>query len=171
MCVLTREEIHKELASGRLRIEPLDPEHIGPASIDLHLGDELRVPEAHAGGPIHLRDNGDPEVPARLVRIDDHFVLEPGATVHGITRERLCLPPDICGWLEGRSRIARVGLTVHATSGFVHPGVSNRQVLEMSNLSGVPLAIHPGLRICQVVLERTEGEAVYRGRFAAQESP
>jgi len=77
----------------------------------------------------------------------------------------------LCGWLEGRSKIARVGLAVHVTSGFVHPGVSNHQVLEMTNVSAVPLAIHPGLRICQVVLERTEGEAVYRGRFASQDSP
>lgn len=171
MCVLTRDEITKELESGRLRIEPLEPDQIGPASIDLHLGSEIRVPLPHTDGPIHLSGNGDPDVPTRLVEIRDHYVLEPGATVHGITRERLCFPPNICGWLEGRSRIARVGLTVHVTSGFVHPGVSNRQVLELSNVSAVPLALHPGLRICQVVLERTEGAAVYTGRFADQESP
>jgi deoxycytidine triphosphate deaminase len=54
------------------------------------------------------------------------------------------------------------------TSAFVQPGVSNRQVLEMSNVSGCPLEIHPGTRLCQIVLFRTEGEAVYRGRFAEQ---
>jgi deoxycytidine triphosphate deaminase len=60
---------------------------------------------------------------------------------------------------------------VHVTSGFVHPGVSNVQVLEMMNVSRTPLALHPGIRICQIVLERTEGEAVYRGRFANQLTP
>ena len=171
MSVLTQDVIRREIESGRLRIEPLEADQIGPASIDLHLGDELRVLTPRQNGPIPVTDDGEPELDSRVVRLVEPFVLDPGLTVHGITRERLCFPPDICGWIEGRSRIARLGLTVHVTSGFVHPGVSNRQVLEMSNVSGRPLAIHPGIRICQIVLQRTEGEAVYDGRFAEQEAP
>jgi dCTP deaminase len=91
--------------------------------------------------------------------------------VHGVTNETIHLPRNLCGWLEGRSRIARLGLTIHATSGFVQPGVSNRQVLELSNVSSIPLALHAGVRICQIVLERTEGEAEYTGRFANQSRP
>ncbi|MGY8805229.1 MAG: dCTP deaminase domain-containing protein, partial [bacterium] len=48
------------------------------------------------------------------------------------------------------------------------PGVENRQVLELSNVSAQPLRIHAGVRICQLVLMRTEGNAVYSGRFQAQ---
>ena len=59
---------------------------------------------------------------------------------------------------------------IHVTSAFVQPGVSNRQVLEMSNVSNRPLRIHPGVRLCQIVLLRTEGEATYTGRFADQEA-
>jgi dCTP deaminase len=171
MCVLTRDAILKELETGRLRFEPFSLDQVGPASVDLHLGSEIRVPEPHRDGPLRLSGDCTPQFETRLVHVEDCFVLEPGTTVHGITRERILLPPDLCGWLEGRSKIARVGLTVHVTSGFVHPGVANHQVLELSNVSAVPLALHPGLRICQIVLERTEGEAVYRGRFAAQTSP
>lgn len=171
MCVLTREAILAELESGRLRIEPFALDQIGPASVDLHLGAEIRVPEPHRDGPLPLEGDCTPKLETRLVTVTDFFVLEPGATVHAATRERLFLPPDLCGWLEGRSKFARVGLTVHATSGFVHPGVSNHQVLELSNVSAVPLALHPGLRICQIVLERTEGQAVYQGRFATQTRP
>jgi deoxycytidine triphosphate deaminase len=60
---------------------------------------------------------------------------------------------------------------IHVTSAFVQPGVSNRQVLEMSNVAGHPLQINAGVRLCQIVLMRTEGQAVYRGRFANQERP
>jgi deoxycytidine triphosphate deaminase len=60
---------------------------------------------------------------------------------------------------------------IHVTSAFVQPGVSNRQVLEMSNVSGHPLEIHAGVRLCQLVLMRTEGHAKYHGRFADQEHP
>ena len=168
MAVLTREAIQRELESGRLRVEPLTPEQVGPASIDLTLGDEIRVivPGAEA---IAIRDDADYRNHTELRRLDAPFRLESGVTIHGITRERVTLPDDLCGFLEGRSRFARLGLMIHVTSAFVQPGVSNRQVLEMSNVSGHPLVIHPGVRLCQLVLMRTEGRALYRGRFAAQE--
>jgi dCTP deaminase len=59
---------------------------------------------------------------------------------------------------------------VHVTSGFVQPGVSTRQVLEMSNVSGRTLLIHAGVRLLQIVLQRCEGSAVYQGRFASQDN-
>ena len=89
-------------------------------------------------------------------------------TIHGITREKVTLPSDLCGFLEGRSRFARLGLMIHVTSAFVQPGVSNRQVLEMSNVSSRALEIVAGVRICQLVLMNTSGEATYRGRFQHQ---
>lgn len=171
MCVLTRGEIEKELQSGRLRVDPLDPSQIGPASIDLHLGREIRVPHPSSGDAIHVTDDADHQTHTDLVEIDGYHLLQPGYTIHGVTVETVYLPSDLCAWIEGRSRIARFGLTVHVTSGFVHPGVENKQVLEMTNVSTSPLAIHAGIRICQIVLERTEGHAVYRGRFANQAAP
>jgi dCTP deaminase len=171
MCVLTRDRILEEIESGRLRIEPWSQDQVGAASIDLHLGDELRVLKPDGSQPIDVEGDGDPLDVTEVVGIERGFVLDPGQTVHGITRERLSLPPDICAWIEGRSSIARLGLMIHVTSGFVHPGVCNHQVLEMSNLSQAPLRLRSGIRICQVVLERTEGEAVYQGRFAGQSSP
>ena len=43
MTVLTREAIRAELASGRLVITPFEEDQLGAASIDLTLGDEIRV--------------------------------------------------------------------------------------------------------------------------------
>jgi dCTP deaminase len=59
---------------------------------------------------------------------------------------------------------------IHVTSAFVQPGVSNRQVLEMSNVSQRPLRLHAGVRLCQLVLMETRGEARYLGRFARQDA-
>lgn len=167
MAVLTRDAILAEIAAKRLIIDPYDVDQVGPASIDLTLGDEIRVIET-GDGPIPIADDVDYRSFTSRRRLDAPFVLEPGVTIHGITRERLTLPPDLCGFLEGRSRFARLGLMIHVTSAFVQPGVSNHQVLEISNVAGRPLAIHPGTRLCQIVLLRTEGEAIYRGRFADQ---
>ena len=167
--ILTRDVILREIAAGRLSIDPLEPDQIGPASIDLHLGDDIRVME---GGPdvIDVTEDADYRTVTRVQPLDGAYVLKPGETIHAITRERLHLPPDVAGWLEGRSRFARLGLMIHVTSGFVAPGVATRQVLEMSNVAGRALAIHPGVAVCQVVLQRCEGSAVYAGRFKRQDS-
>ncbi len=169
MAVLTRDVILREIEAGRLAIDPFAPEHVGPASVDLTLGDEIRVIE-RGREPIPIRDDADYRDHTRRQELREPFLLQPGATIHGITRERVTLPADLCGFLEGRSRFARLGLMIHVTSAFVQPGVSSRQVLEMSNVAGHPLSIHAGVRVCQLVLMRTEGSAVYRGRFARQES-
>jgi len=168
MTVLTRDAILRELDAGRLRIEPFAREQVGAASIDLTLGDEIRVMDDGAE-PIDVRDAEDFRLHTQVRSLAEPYVLRPGHTIHGITRERLTLPSDLCGFLEGRSRFARLGLMIHVTSAFVQPGVSNRQVLEMSNVADRPLRIHAGVRLCQIVLMRTEGEAVYRGRFAQQD--
>ena len=168
MAVLTRDAIHSEIESGRLVVDPWSPDQLGAASIDLTLGDEIRVIDA-GPAPIEVLEEADYRDHTHVRSLAEPYVLEPGVTIHGITRERVTLPPSLCGFLEGRSRFARLGLMIHVTSAFVQPGVSNRQVLEMSNVSNHPLRIHAGVRLCQLVLLRTDGEATYAGRFAEQE--
>ena len=62
--ILTRDVILREMAAGRLGVEPCEPDQIGPASIDLHLGNEIRVMEGGAdaidvrfGGQVILRSD------------------------------------------------------------------------------------------------------------------
>lgn len=169
MGVLTHQVIIDELESGRLRIDPFDRDQVGAASIDLTLADEIRILEP-GDQPIDVLEELDHRDFTRVQRLDEPYTLKPGDTIHGITRERVTLPSNLCGFLEGRSRFARLGLMIHVTSAMVQPGVSNRQVLEMSNVSGHSLRIFAGVRICQLVLMRTEGDAVYRGRYSNQES-
>ncbi len=170
MAVLTRDAILRELELGRVVIDPLVASQVGPASIDLTLGADIRV-LTPGGRVIPVREGTDYREYTTPHRLDGPFVLDPGLTIHAITHERVTLPTDLCGFLEGRSQFARLGLMIHVTSAFVQPGVSNRQVLEMSNVSGHPLEIHAGVKLCQLVLMRTEGNATYRGRFADQDMP
>jgi dCTP deaminase len=121
--------------------------------------------------PVPVTDDADYQESTTVRPLDTPYVLQPGATILGITRERIRLPGDIAGWLEGRSRFARLGLMIHVTAGFIAPGVDSKQVLEMSNVAHRPLVIHPGVRLCQIILQRCDGSAVYAGRFARQERP
>lgn len=61
-----------------------------------------------------------------------------------------------------------LGSEIREASAFVQSGVSNRQVLEMSNVSSRALEIVPGVRVCQLVLMHTDGEESYQGRFQHQ---
>jgi dCTP deaminase len=167
--ILTCEVIRREIEAGRVMIEPFVTDQIGPASIDLHLGNEIRV--MHRGRqPVPVTDDVDYRTISDVRSLETPYALASGETIHGITRERITLPGDIGGWLEGRSRFARLGLMIHVTSGFVQPGVTSHQVLEMSNVSGRTLLIHAGVRLLQIVLQRCEGSAVYQGRFARQDN-
>ncbi len=167
MSVLTRDVILRELDSGRIRIDPLDRSQIGVDSIDLTLGHQIREIKS-SDDAIRVEDETDYRDHTLVRTLDAPYRLEPGVTIHGITAEHVSLPDDLCGFLEGRSRFARLGLMIHVTSAYVQPGVSNRQVLEMSNVSSRALEIVAGVRICQLVLMRTEGRAVYAGRFKNQ---
>ena len=169
MAVLTRDVILEEMRAHRIVIDPFAEDQLGAASIDLTLGDEIRVIE-NSGAPIDITDESDYRDHTVVRSLAEPYVLAAGATIHGITREIVGLPPDVCGFLEGRSRFARLGLMIHVTSALVQPGVSNRQVLEMSNVSKRPLRVHAGVRLCQLVLMRTDGSASYDGRFADQET-
>lgn len=168
MSILTKGEIIKELESGRIRIEPFNLNQIGAGSVDLHLGSEFRVyhPTREV---VDVTDDVDYTQLTDLVHMPGGIILMPGETVLGITEEKLTLPPNICGWLEGRSRFARIGLLVHISASFMQPGISNHQLLEMSNFSPNPLKIIPGTKICQFIFQETRGEAVYEGRFVNQD--
>jgi len=86
----------------------------------------------------------------------------------GITRERVKLPSDLCALVEGRSRFARLGLSVHITASFINPGVNNQTVLEIFNASSLTLALYPGTKVCQMVFMTMEGRATYNGSFQDQ---
>ncbi|MDP8248743.1 MAG: dCTP deaminase [Candidatus Tritonobacter lacicola] len=169
MSILTRDAILEEMRKGNIVIEPFSEEQVGPGSVDLHLGNDFRVfKKVHR--IVKVTEDIDYGSFSEAVSVEDgkYLVLMPNETILGITRERIRLSGNLCGWLEGRSRFARLGLLVHISASFMQPGIDNHQVLEMSNCSPMPLAIYPGTRICQFVFGRTEGSAIYEGKFKDQ---
>jgi dCTP deaminase len=167
--ILGRSEILKEIEAGYIVIDPYDPQLVGPASIDLHLSSAFRV---FVRLPHHVRvaDDVDFRSATKGLWIDDSEVLtiNPGETVLGMTRERISLADHLSGWLEGRSRFARLGLLVHISASFMQPGIANHQVLEMSNFGPIALEVKPGVAVCQFIFQRIEGHGHYTGVFSSQ---
>lgn len=169
MTVLGQSEILKEIAAGNIVIDPYDPEMVGPASVDLHLSNAFRV-FVRLPRNVQVTDDVDFRASTKGVWIEDDelLVLEPGETLLGMTVERLQLSDGLCGWLEGRSRFARLGLLVHISASFMQPGIANHQVLEISNFGPIPLEMRPGVAICQFIFQRIEGHGRYGGVFRDQ---
>jgi dCTP deaminase len=169
MSILTYSKILEKIESGEIGIEPFEAENVGPGSIDLRLGDRFRVFDGE-NGTFDVDENADyRRISSSYQR--ETLEIQPQETVLGITRERITLPPNLCGWLEGRSRFARLGLMVHISASFMQPGISNHQVLEISNMGHLPMRLHAGTRICQFVFQETKGEARYTGSFRDQGEP
>jgi dCTP deaminase len=169
MSVLGRQAILQAIEQGSIVITPFAPERVGPASVDLTLASTFRVfRKVHQ--VIEVREHTDYRELTDKVEVSDgrHILIMPGETILGITQERLRLGPGLCGWLEGRSRFARLGLMVHISAPFMGPGIDSQQVLEMSNFGPAPLAVYPGTAICQFVFQKLDGMEQYQGRFAGQ---
>jgi dCTP deaminase len=172
MPILIGKEIIKAIKKGLIKIEPMDKSQIGPGSIDLTLGNEFRIFRI-SSKLYHIKHDSNFKDITKEVHIKngEYIKINPGEMILGITKEKVTLAENIAGRLEGRSRFARFGLAVHVTAGFMQPGISNHQVLEIVNLGHTPLALYPGTRVCQFVFEKCEGRAKYKGNFMMQEKP
>ena len=172
MSNLTHDEIIRRVRADEIGIVPFDERFVGPASVDLHLDSQFRV-FRRVRDIFHVTEDAAYETVSEVVEVgdDDYFVLMPGETVHGLTRERIRLPDSLCGWLQGRSRFARLGLMVHITAAFIQPGIDNHQALEINNAGPMPLALRPGTALCQFIFQETVGRAHYAGRYRGQVAP
>jgi dCTP deaminase len=171
MSILSRDEIKEHVQRGAITIEPYDEKAVGAASVDLRISSTFRR-LVRKSDPIEVRPDVDYRSAAitELVEVPEGGFLEvaPRETVLGITFERVALADNICGWFEGRSRYARLGLLVHISAGFMQPGTNNNQVLEISNMGPRFLRLYPMISICQFVFQKMIGSAHHGGRFTMQ---
>jgi dCTP deaminase len=176
--ILSDVSIRKELADGRIVIEPLDERDIQPSSVDLRVDRYFRVFRNDTTPYI------DPKLPhedlTELVEVADGkaFILHPGEFVLGSTLERVALPDDLVARLEGKSSLGRLGLLIHSTAGFVDCGFEGHLTLELSNVATLPIAIYPGMKIGQISFirmtspaERPYGSKENRSKYQGQRGP
>ncbi len=153
--ILSDNDIKKLLSKKKINITPLEDDQIGQASIDLTLsGVFWKFKKRYIGRRVDLAELDFKEATEKVV--SDSLELMPGEMCLGLTLEKITLPDDIIGHLEGRSRYARMGLAVHVTSSLVQPGSDNHQVLEIVNLSPFKLVVRKGMRISQILFEKLE---------------
>ncbi len=132
--VLSGEAIKKGVQSNIISLEPYDEASIETAHINLHLGE------------------------TDLVFEGDTVSLPPKAFVLARTLEKVTLPSHICGLVEGRAKLAQMGLSVEQSSKFVEPNTANTLTLEMFNASDEPIQLTIGQKIAKLILLRVVDE-------------
>ena len=152
--VLSDRSIKEELAKGRIVIDPLDPQCIQPASVDVHLDAKLLVFRNSRRPYIDVRENMADLTEMVEASDDVPFILHPGEFTLGSTIENIELPDDLVARLEGKSSLGRIGLVIHSTAGYVDPGWKGRLTLELSNMARLPITLYRGMRIGQISFER-----------------
>lgn len=167
--LLPDHQLHKRCAEGL--VDPYIINNVQPASIDVRLGNYFKVFVPHAEKAIDL---DDPVDITKMVHVgdDEIFVLHPGEFALGVTMERINMPNDLVGRIEGKSSVGRLGLIVHATAGFIDPGFSGRVTLEMANLLPIPLVLRPGKLIAQISFQMMLAAVAqpYNGRYQGDDT-
>ncbi|HSK23231.1 MAG TPA: dCTP deaminase [Egicoccus sp.] len=177
--ILSDRDLRAAMETGRLRIEPLGENAIQPSSIDLRIGSEFRVFANNRYPYIDVRKPMDDLT--ELVTVDDPdepFILHPGEFVLGTTLETVTIPDDMVARLEGKSSLARLGLLIHSTAGFVDAGWSGHLTLELSNVANLPITLYPGMKIGQLAFfpltspaEHPYGSSEIGSKYQGQRGP
>ncbi len=179
--VLSDGDIRKALESGWIKIDPFPDleKQLGSVSVDFRLGQTFMVFEHSRFSyidPRHPQSIGD-AMRTIVVKEDDPFIMQPGDFALASTMESLELPDDLLGRLEGRSSIARLGITVHSTAAVFEPGWVGTATMELSNLGRMAVALYPGMRICAFSFETLSSPVTtpYRlkknNKYAGQTNP
>jgi dCTP deaminase len=156
--ILSDKSIKEKIGSGEISIEPFSDEFVQPASYDLHLDKNILVFDTNNHKLVDVRKPVDDI----MVRIDINdvtgYVLQPGEFVLANVKEITGVDNKHVGRLEGKSSLARMGLIIHATAGFLDPGNKLRLTLEIANLSPLPIKIYEGMKIAQLAFEELDKE-------------
>lgn len=156
--ILSDKDIKAKIATKEIVIEPFNPECLQPASYDLHLDNEFRVYKPHTTEVIDTKKPVTNYMEQVYIEDDGSFVLHPGSFALALIKEVTGVDGKHVGRLEGKSSLARLGLIIHTTAGFLDPGNSLQLTLELVNASPLPIRLYPGMKIAQIAFEELSSE-------------
>lgn len=155
---------------GDIKISPF-PDNledvVGHVSIDLRLGTEIKKLKP-SNVPIDLR-NGVSEEDYECIDLSsgEPYIFKPGDFIIAKTHERITLPNNIKGVMEGKSSLARIGVGVFVTAARFDPGWDGNPVLELTNSGGRPFTLYPLMKICAFSFDKLTSsvDRPYNGRY------
>ena len=161
--ILSDRDIKKALSEKRIIVSPFPDfkTQLGTCSLDLRLGNVFRIFD-HSKNPYIDPSNKNikNEITKKvIVRKGESFIMQPGDFVLAVTLERVHIPDNMMGRLEGRSSLGRIGIVVHSTASIFDAGWDGNCVLELGNLGRMAVKLAPGMRICAMSFEQLSSAA------------
>ncbi len=156
--MLCDKDILAVMQTGELQIKPFNDSQLRPAAISLHLGKEILVPK-----PTKLIDlNAETPIDyyTHNITAKKPFILQPQQFVLGHTEEVISVGTSLGFIIEGRSTLARLGISVEQSATIVDPGHTNRPItLEIYNCGPSPVALYRGLATAKALVFRLSSTA------------
>lgn len=181
---LSNVEIRAEIMAEHLVFDPPindDPDgsRIGSSPVDPLLHERLIVLRQESSPGVivdpsaagfrvmdFLQKDGETEI----IPEGNSYQMDPNQLVVARTLEAIKLPLHLAARVEGKSSLARLGLSVHVTAPSVHAGFEGPLYLEMNNIGPFPILLRRGMSIAQLILEHVGLPASrgYEGQFQRQ---
>jgi len=183
--ILSDTDINKKIASGDIVVQSADGQHttnVNASSLDMRLGGFFKIYNHSKQAVLDPLDKESFNNITTLVEVKpgDAFIIQPGEFVLGVTMEKIKIADDLVARVEGRSSLGRLGIIVHSTAGFIDAGFEGTITLEITNINRMPVALYPGMRVCQLAFEMMSSKAdvpyskkktsKYQGQAMPQES-
>lgn len=122
-----------------------------PAAISLHLGKQILIPK-----PVKLidfRSSTEIKYSEHLIEGNTPFILKPKQFVLGHTKENITVSNKLGFIVEGRSTLARLGISVEQSATIVDPGHTNRPItLEIYNCGPSPVTLYKDMSVAKAVI-------------------
>lgn len=162
--LLSYETLEEHLKSQKITVDPLGPNALQPASIDLRLGshflslDDSCTEYLSLDKSVKYKEYNQPEI-----------ILPAKSFLLATTLEYVKIPADITAFVEGRSSIGRMGLFIQ-NAGLIDAGFEGQITLELFNSNSVPIKLQANRRICQLVFFNMDKKTKfpYKGKYQNQ---
>jgi len=169
--MLTDTQIKKYIKSARIRITPFDEKLVKTSSYQIRLGNTLLIPEN--GQLIDLKNPDEQPRYKKVELTEEGYILKPKEFILGQTLEKIAMDSDILIFADGRSTLARLGISIHQSSMSLLPGQDDHIItLEIFNASPFKIKIYPGLQIGKLIFFQSseKNEISYKeyGKYAGQ---
>ena len=142
-------DILKAVKKGGIVLKPFDEKRLQPVSYDILLGNQFIVNDENNTQFVDPVKKIYAKTREIKVKDGDEFVLHPGVSVLGISKEFFGSDNYLIQ-VGGKSSLARVGLMIHNTAGIINPGHFLNITFEITNQNNIPIILRPGMEIAQI---------------------
>lgn len=162
-------DIQKAIKDGEITLEPFTINRLQPASYDILLGNKFIENDASSTHFVDPANKIYAKTIEKFVKDGDEFVLHPGVSVLGLSKEFFGTDHFLIQ-VGGKSSLARIGLMIHNTAGIINPGHFLNITFEITNQSNIPIILRPGMEIAQITFSKLSSPPSQNykktGRFA-----